>query len=284
MSTALDVETAVGKGVVRHEFSVLSMVWWRELLRFFRVPVRIAVGLIQPVLFLFVLGYGLGPVVQATLGFDFKKYVFAGVLAMSVVSTAMVSGVSVAWDREFGFMREMLAAPVSRVAIIAGKIGGGTTIATAQGTLMLFLAPLIGVHLTVVLVFQVIGLEALMAAAISSLGVWTGTRVQRIEAFQVIVQVVMLPMIFLSGSAFPLYGLPVWMTVITRLNPLTYAIYPLRQAILSAQHIPATLLDRFSTTVTLFGWTVPTGVADLIVALFAVVFFVLASTALGRSR
>src|SRR5271165_6928498 len=113
------------------EIRVVAMVWERELIRYVRTRTRILSGVIQPVLFLFVLGYGMSGLVGTTGGFDFRKFVFPGVVAMSVVMTAIFSAISIVWDREFGFLREMLVAPVSRTALVLGKTAGGATVAAA---------------------------------------------------------------------------------------------------------------------------------------------------------
>ena len=130
------------------ELRTTTMVWRRELIRFSRTRTRILSGFVQPMLFLFVLGYGLSPLVGTTAGFDFKKFIFPGIVAISVATTAIFSAMSIVWDREFGFLREMLVAPVSRLSLVLGKTAGGSTIAVGQGTIMLVLAPLIGVTLT----------------------------------------------------------------------------------------------------------------------------------------
>jgi ABC-2 type transport system permease protein len=123
------------------ELRTIGMVWERELIRFFRTRARILSSFVQPILFLFVLGYGMTTLVGTTGGFDFKKFVFPGIVAMTVMSTAISSAISIVWDREFGFLREMLVAPVSRTALVTGKTLGGASVATVQGTIMLALAP-----------------------------------------------------------------------------------------------------------------------------------------------
>jgi ABC-2 type transport system permease protein len=260
----------------------IGMVWERELIRFSRTRTRILSSFIQPVLFLFVLGYGMSTLVGTTAGFDFKKFLFPGIVAMSVVMTAMFSAISIVWDREFGFLREMVVAPVSRGALVIGKTLGGASVATVQGTIMLVLAPLIGVHLTPLLVVQVIGLELLMAVAMTTFGVFIASRIQKIEGFQVVMQLLLFPMLFLSGALFPLNGLPGWLTVITRINPLTYAVAPLRQVVFAAQNMPPAAAARFSASVTLFGYSLPIAVEIGIVCVFAVVFFVLAVAGFGK--
>jgi len=260
------------------------MVWERELIRYVRTRTRIVSGLIQPVLFLFVLGYGMSGLVGTTGGFNFRQFVYPGVVAMSVVMTAMFSALSIVWDREFGFLREMLVAPVSRVSLVLGKTAGGATVAAAQGTIMLVLAPLVGIHLTPVLVVEMLALELLMAVAMTTFGVFVASRIQKMESFQVVMQMLMMPMLFLSGALFPLNGLPGWLTVITRLNPLTYAVAPFRQVIFAAQNMSPAARARFPTNVTLFGYTLPIGIELAIVVVFALVFFVLAFRGLSKTE
>ncbi|HXQ90788.1 MAG TPA: ABC transporter permease [Acidimicrobiales bacterium] len=264
------------------ELRTIGMVWQRELIRFVRTRTRILSSFVQPILFLFVLGYGMSTLVGTTGGFDFKKFVFPGIVSMSVVTTAMFSAISIVWDREFGFLREMLVAPVSRGALVIGKTLGGASVATVQGSIMLALAPLIGVHLTALLVVEVVGLELLMAVAITSFGVFVASRIQRMEGFQVVMQLLLFPMLFLSGALFPLKGLPAWLAVITRINPLTYAVDPLRHVVFAAQHMPPAAAARFSTGVTLFGYTLPLGAEIAVVGVFAVVFLGFAIAAFGR--
>ena len=266
------------------EIRVAGMVWERELIRYTRNRTRIVSGLIQPVLFLFVLGYGMSSLVGTTGGFNFRQFVFPGVVAMSVVMTAMFSAISIVWDREFGFLREMLVAPVTRTALVLGKTAGGASVAAVQGTIMLVLAPLVGVHLTPLLVVEVIGLELLMAVAMTAFGVFVASRIQRMEAFQVVMQMLLMPMLFLSGALFPLTGLPKWLMVITRINPLTYAVAPLRQVVFAAQNMTPAAQARFAAGVTINGYTLPIAVELAIVVVFALVFFILAIWGLSRTE
>ena len=264
------------------EIRTIGMVWERELIRFVRTRTRILSSFVQPILFLFVLGYGMTTLVGSTAGFTFKKFVFPGIVAMSVVMTAIFSAISIVWDREFGFLREMVVAPVSRSSLVIGKTLGGSTIATAQGTIMLVLAPLIGVHLNAVLVGQVIGLELLMAAGLTSFGVFVASRIQRIEAFQVVMQLLLFPMLFLSGALFPLKGLPTWLAVLTRLNPVTYAVDPLRRVVFAVQKIPPPAAARFSTGVSLFKTTLTVWAEVGVFCVFTAVFLALAIAGFGK--
>src|SRR5271166_4781110 len=269
---------------VADEVRVVGMVWERELIRYVRTRSRIVSGLIQPVLFLFVLGYGMSGLVGTTGGFNFREFVYPGVVAMSVVMTAMFSALSIVWDREFGFLREMLVAPVSRTALVLGKTAGGATVAAAQGTIMLVLAPLVGVRLTPLLVVEVIGLELLMAVALTTFGVFVASRIQKMEGFQVVMQMLLMPMLFLSGALFPLNGLPNWLAVITRVNPLTYAVDPLRRVVFAAQNMTPAASARFPTGVTIFGDHLPISAELAITVGFAVLFFALAIRGLSRAE
>lgn len=275
--TSQGVERAAPAGAgLGNEVRTVLMIWERELIRFERNRVRIVTSLSQPLLFLFVLGYGMSTLVGSTAGFDFKKFLFPGIVAMSVVSTAIFSAISIVWDREFGFLREMLVAPVRRSSLVIGKTLGGASVAAVQGTIMLIFAPMIGVHLTVLLIVEVIGLELLMAVALTAFGVFVASRIARIEGFQVVMQLVLFPMLFLSGALFPLSGLPTWLTVLTRINPLTYAVAPLRQVVFAVQHVPPAAAARFSAQVTLFGHVLPIWSEICLVAVFFMIFFALA--------
>jgi ABC-2 type transport system permease protein len=268
---------------ISDELRVAGMVWQRELIRYTRNRTRIVSGLIQPVLFLFVLGYGMSSLVGSTGGFNFRQFVYPGVVAMSVVMTAMFSAISIVWDREFGFLREMLIAPVSRTALVAGKTAGGASVAAVQGSIMLVLAPFVGVHLTPLLIVEVIALELLMAVAMTTFGVFVASRIQKMEAFQVVMQMVLMPMLFLSGALFPLNDLPGWLTVITRLNPLTYAVAPLRQVVFAAQGMSPAAQARFASGVTIHGVVLPIWVDLVITTAFSLVFFVLAIWGLSKT-
>ncbi|MPZ70955.1 MAG: ABC transporter permease subunit [Actinobacteria bacterium] len=264
------------------EFRTISMVWRRELIRFLRSGPRVVTGFVQPILFLFVLGAGLSPLVGSTSGLDFKKFVFPGVVAMSVITTALFSAISIVWDREFGFLREMLVAPVSRSSLVLGKAMGGATVATIQGAVMLVLAPLIGVRLTPLVVIEVLGIAFLMAFALTGFGVFVASRVTKMENFQVVMQFLMFPMLFLSGALFPVNGLPHWLTFLTRIDPLTYAIDPLRRVVFAAQDVPAAALERFGTGVELLGHRLSIVTDLLIVAAFALCFLLVAIRSFGR--
>ncbi len=188
--------------------------------------------MVQPVLFLFVLGTGLSTLAGRGLpsGIDFKTFIYPGVLAMSVLFTAIFSAASIVWDREFGFLREMLVAPVSRSAIVIGKCLGGATVSTFQGIIILALAGLAHVPYDPVLLLTVIGELLLLSFTLTAFGVMMAAWIKQIQAFMALTQMLVMPLFFLSGALYPLRGLPAWLSVLTRFDPLTYVVYPMRHA------------------------------------------------------
>lgn len=264
------------------EVRTAAMVWRREIIRFGRARSRIVASLARPVLFLFVLGVGLTPLVGGAGGLDFAKFIFPGVVAISVITTAISSTVSIVWDREFGFLREMLVAPVSRASLVIGRIAGGASVAAIHGLIMLIFAPAVGVRLTALTVVEVIGISLLMASAVTTFGVFVAAWIQKLETFQTVTQFLLVPMLFMSGALFPLHGLPTWLAIITRLNPLTYAVDPLRRVVFAAGHLPVAATVRYGSGVELFGTVLPIWSELLITLGFATVFLSGAVCAFGR--
>jgi ABC-2 type transport system permease protein len=156
---------------------------------------------------------------------------------------------SIVWDREFGFLKEVLVAPIDRWAVAIGKALGSTTQAMVQGLIILVLAPFVGVHLSVLTVLEIIPLAAVLAFGLSSLGVAIASMMRSLQGFQVVMNFLMMPMFFLSGALFPLTNLPGWMTVLTRLNPASYGIDPLRRVVLSDSGLSNALVDRIGLTI-----------------------------------
>jgi len=210
-------------------------IWYRDILRFWHEKMRLISAITFPLLFLFVFGSGLSARMGSLgAGVDFTQFIFPGIIGMSVLMSSFMAGVSVVWDREFGFLKEVLVAPISRVSVAVGKTLGATTIALLQGSIILLFAPLIGVSLSIWTVLALLPLMFLLAASMSSLGILLATRIRSMEAFQAVMQMLMFPMVFLSGVFFPVQGLPAWMNVLVKLNPATYGIAPIRQVILGA--------------------------------------------------
>ncbi len=209
------------------------IIWYRDILRFWRDRVRM-IGMVSlPLLFLFVFGSGLSSRMGLLgAGTNFAQFIFPGIIGMTVLMSSFMAGVSVVWDREFGFLKEVLVAPISRASVAGGKTLGAATVALIQGAVILLFAPLIGVSLSPHLVLMLLPLMFLLAAAMGSFGVLLATRIRTIEAFQAVMQMLTFPMVFLSGVFFPLQGVPTWMSVLTKINPATYGIATIRQVVL----------------------------------------------------
>jgi ABC-2 type transport system permease protein len=272
------IRVAVPERSVRHDLRAVSIVWRRELIRFRTDRLRAVTSLVQPVLFLFVLGTGLSTLAGRGLpsGVDFKTFIYPGVLAMSVLFTAIFSAASIVWDREFGFLREMLVAPVRRWAIVVGKCLGGATVATIQGVIFLALAGVAHVPYDPVLMLTLVGELLLLSFTLTAFGVMMAARVKQIQAFMALTQMFVLPLFFLSGALYPLNGLPGWLTVLTRVDPLTYIVDPMRQAVFSHLSITPAALRDLSPGVTWFGWVVPLGLSLAMVAAMGAAMLVIA--------
>jgi ABC-2 type transport system permease protein len=267
-----------------HTLRAVKVVYQREMIRFVRSKGRLISGLAQPLLLLFVLGSGLSGLTRdSTGGVDFKTFLFPGVIATSTLFTAIFAGVSIVWDREFGFLREMLVAPVPRTAILAGKCLGGGAIATLQGVVLIALAPLVGVPYNPVLIVSMIGLLFLTAVVMTAFGLMISARIKKFQTVMPIVQLVLTPMMFLSGQLFPLSGLPVWLAVATRINPLTYAVEPMRRAVFAHLDVDPAVRARLDPGVTWGSWVVPVWLDVLIVAALGAVMLGIAAAQFRRT-
>jgi ABC-2 type transport system permease protein len=253
------IRVSVPERTLRADVRAASIVWRRELIRFRRDRLRAVVSLIQPVLFLFVLGTGLSSLASRGMppGVNFKTFIYPGVVAMSVLFTAIFSAGSIVWDREFGFLREMLVAPVSRSAIVIGKCLGGATIATLQAVVMLALAGLAGVPYNPVLLLTLIGEALLVAFTLTAFGVMMAARIKQFQAFMALTQMLVMPLFFLSGALYALSSLPTWLSVLTRIDPLTYVVGPMRHAVFSHLNLTPAAEQLLSPSITWNGWPVP---------------------------
>jgi ABC-2 type transport system permease protein len=269
-AAAPPVRVTVPPGGWRADLRGIKIVWQRELIRFWRDKLRIVTSLLQPLLFLFVLGGGLAQVASGgTAGVDLRTFMFPGVLAMAVLFTAMFSAASVVWDREYGFLREMLVAPVRRGSIVLGKCFGGATVAGLQGVIVMALAPLVHVPYSVSMIVAVLALQLLLAFMITAFGVMAAVQISQMQAFMALMQMVVMPLLFLSGALFPLTGLPHWLAVLNRLDPLTYAVNPIREAVFANLSLTPAATAALLPGITWFGWNVPIAVQVLVVVLCA---------------
>jgi len=277
-TTPAPSQVRVAGGTFTDDLRAMRMVWRRELIRFFRNRIRIVTSLMQPILFLFVLGSGLGGITAGVTGhFNFKTFMFPGVLAMAVLFTAIFSAISIVWDREFGFLREMLVAPVRRSALVIGKCFGGATVATGQGIVMLCLAGAVHVPYNPVLILTLVGELLLVALALTSFGVMMASRMQEVESFQVVMQFFVLPMFFLSGAFFPLSSIPTWLKALAVIDPLSYGVDPMRRAVFAHLHnVSPKTMHTLAPGLHWDGWRVPTLLELAIIAAMGLVMISIA--------
>ncbi len=227
----------------------IYVIWLREIIRYWRVKTRLVSSLAMPLLWLVLFGSGMRSTFAmggAFADFDFLKFLFPGVIGMSILFTSVFSLMSIVLDRQFGFLKEVLVAPVSRVAIAFGKIMGGSTIAMLQGLVMLFLSPIVGINLSLGLIVALIPIMFLVAVSLTSIGLVVASRMKTTEGFQMVMNFLLMPMFFLSGAIFPLTNLPAWMDFLAKVNPVSYAIDLLRQVAFRFMDTPQYVLDNFS--------------------------------------
>src|ERR1700691_2792548 len=270
---------------LRSELRAIKVVWKREMIRFSRDRLRILTSLMQPFLFLFVLGTGLSRLASAgTHGVNLRTFVYPGVLCMAVMFTAMFSAASLVWDREFGFLREMMVAPVRRSSLVLGKCFGGATVAGFQGVIVLCLAGLVGVPYSAILIIEVFALQLLLAFAITAFGVMVAARITQMQSFMALMQMAIMPMYFLSGALFPVSGLPQWLAILNRLDPLTYAVDPMRRAVFAHLKISAAARHALDPGVTWWSWHVPSLVEAAVVAALGLLMLTIAIVEFSRAE
>lgn len=253
-------------------------IWYRDILRFWQDKVRMAGSIIFPLLFLFVFGSGLSSQMGSFgTGIDFTQFMFPGIIGMMVLMGSLMAGISLVWDREFGFLKEVLVAPISRTSVAIGKTLGSATTALFQGVFILLLAPLIGVSLSLGTVLTLIPLLFLLAVSMGSLGILLATRIKSMQAFPVVMQMLVFPMVFLSGVFFPVEGLPVWMNILVKLNPATYGIAPIRQIVLG-------VASDSSFSISVLGHTMSLWDNIAVMAVFGIVMTLLAMWSFGSQE
>jgi len=206
--------------------------WLRQIKRYFRSKSRMFGSLAQPILFLVALGFGFGPIFQKAGGGNYMEFLAPGIIAMSILFTAMFNGIDVIWDRQFGFLKETLVAPVSRYKIMIGRTLGGATVAMIQGLLVFIISLFIGFRVTnpymILLAFVFMFLIAMLFTA---LGTAIASRLEDMQGFPLIMNFIIMPLFFLSGALFPLDSLPDALKLVTQLNPLSYGVDGIRGAL-----------------------------------------------------
>jgi ABC-2 type transport system permease protein len=217
--------------------SAIYILWLRELKRYVRSRAQIIASLGQPMLYLVVLGFGLGPVFQRAGNGNYLQFVAPGVIGMTVLFSSIFSGLGLLWDRQFGFLKETLVAPVPRLQIMMGRTMGGATVAVIQGLLVTAVCVIAGFRpVNLATVPLALGFMVLIALLFAALGVAIGSSLQDIQGFQLIMNFLVMPIFFLSGALFPLSGLPKALGAVTRIDPLSYGIDGMRNVLLGASH------------------------------------------------
>lgn len=256
-------------------FRTIWVIAYRELLRFVQDKPRMFSSFSMPIIFLIIFGAGFGRLIgQMMPGVDYIQFMYPGILAMTVLMTSVMSGVSIVWDREFGFLKEVLVSPLSRSGVLAGKAVGAAIIAIIQGAIMLVLAPIVNVPINLGTVLALLPLLLILSLALSGLGLLIGARMRSQQGFQIVMQLVIFPMMFLSGIFFPVSGVATWLEVLSKLNPVTYGIDAIRQVFLGTE----------VAGVTVFGHTM--GIVDsaIVVAMVGVVFLTIAIWAFNKQE
>jgi ABC-2 type transport system permease protein len=221
------------KVAMRFEPEAAYGIWQRDLKKFWRERSRLFGGVARPILWLLILGTGLKAAINpGSLGadttVDYTQYIFSGVIGLTLIFAALQSATSIIWDREFGFLKEVMAAPVSRLSILVGKALGGATQATLQGIITLAFAPLIGLWLSPLTIVELVLAMFLVAFSLTALGVVIASRMTSFEGFGTISNFVVMPMYFLSGAIYPTANAPLWLRPLIIFNPLSYGVDALR--------------------------------------------------------
>lgn len=211
--------------------------WKREVLRFLRERTRLVSSVVTPILWLIIFGTGLGLSMGSSTGYNYQEFIFPGIIGQTLLFTAMFMGISVIWDKQFGFMKEILVAPISRLSIYIGKMLGTGTSSMIQGIIVLMLGFLIGIPLTVVMCAEIIPMMILITIGVVCIGLTIASVLNSLENFGAIMTFVNMPMFFLSGALFPVATLPWWLKWVFYINPLTYDVDALRAITMGSQWV-----------------------------------------------
>ncbi len=204
----------------------------REFIKFFREKSRLLGTLARPVLWLFVVGNGMSALIKPQAGFSYLQFIFPGMIGMTILFSSIFSSISIVWDREFGFMKEMLVAPISRLSIVFGKALSGTFISVAQAIIILVLIPVLGIHITFMQFIELVAVSFLVSFCITSLGILIAARLTSFDGFNIIMNFLVMPMFFLSGAMYPVTSMPIVLRGLSHINPLTYGIDAFKHVLL----------------------------------------------------
>jgi ABC-2 type transport system permease protein len=265
----------------RHALRPFTLLWRREMTRLRHNPVRLAMGLVTPLLFLVVLGTGLDAA-SSSLGKaqlnDYRAYLFPGVLIMSVQAPAIAVGISLVWDRRLGVLRQMLVAPFPRSSIVLGLAFGGATTGGIYGLLVLSVGGIASIRYTPILLVVLVEI-LLVSLLFTSLGLLAAVTIRQVDTFQIVVNLSLMPLMFFSGAMFPPNGLPGWLAIVVKLNPLTYGVDAVRRTLPGPD-----VLNSEQTRLMIGDWNPPV-VAELgLLAAIAAVTLGLATYRFSRTK
>jgi len=254
---------------LRRNLHGVYIMWYRDLLRFWRDRARMFTSMAMPVFYLVIFGSGIASIFPEQQGFDYIAFMYPGIIAMVVIFGSVISGVTVVFDREFGFLKEVLVAPISRTSVAVGKALGGATIAIFQGLLMLVFIPFADVDISVGNGFMLVGLMLVLSLSLTSLGLLLGSKIKSMEAFQAVMNLLMFPLVFLSPVMFPVEQLPGWLATLVKINPVSYGVDAIRQAVMGVE-------ASAPFGIYLFDYRMGIGLDVAVVALFGSVILALA--------
>lgn len=254
---------------MRDNLHGVYIIWYRDILRFWRDRARMFTSMAMPILYLVIFGTGIASFLDRGEDFDYIAFIYPGIISMVVVLGSIMSGITVVFDREFGFLKVVLVAPISRTAVAIGKAMGGATIASVQGIMMLVFIPFADVDISVARGFLLVGLMLVLALSLTSMGLFIASRIRSMEAFQAVMQLLMFPLIFISPVMFPVEQLPGWLATVVKINPVSYGVDAIRQAVMGIEASAPFGIE-------LFGYRMPIILDVAVVAAFGVIMLSLA--------
>ena len=204
--------------------NAVYIIWLREIKKFARDRFRLVSSIAQPLIWLLLIGTVFDSAFGKVGDLQYIQFMFPGILVMTILFSSMFSAISIIWDRQFGFLKEMLVAPISRTSIAIGKAVGGASRSTIQGLIVLVFSPLIGINMTLSKFIMIVPLMFFIAFTISGIGIIIAARMESFEGFNLIINFIIMPMFLLSGAIFPISNLPSWLSVVVNINPLSYGV------------------------------------------------------------
>ncbi|WP_181348118.1 ABC transporter permease [Thalassobacillus sp. CUG 92003] len=269
-------------------------IWQRDLTKFFRDKARLFGSFTMPILFLLIFGGGMSGTMEnmmtGSMGaaggaeFNYVEFVFPGIVAMTLLMTSIFSALSIIEDKDFGYMKEILVSPISRVSIAVGKMLGAATVATIQGIILFILIPLIGLSYDYMALLQVIPFMFLLGSALSGLGLLFASFIRSTQGFQMTVQILVMPMIFLSGALFPVNNMPAWMDFIVKINPITYGVDVMKKIMIDLEGVSPVVREAMGLDLMVFGRQVSVFEEILFILGFAVLLVLLATLSFRRAN